>query len=118
VALLSPVPVVRATLTRRERRYARTHRLFLLRNVRRVHDIRQRMVATPTVATATVAASASLASAPPHHSPPHSDMPPRDFTAPPLQRFVSASFINYFEIFCCFQCFDAVGWVAGRASGL
>jgi len=114
VALLSPVPVVRATLTRRERRYARTHRLFLLRNVRRVHDIRQRTVATPTVA-----ASTSLASAPQHHSPPHSDMPPRDFTAPPLQRFVSDSFINYFEIFFfCFQCFDAVGWVAGRASGL
>jgi len=32
---------------------------------------------------------------------------------------VCMHFIYYLlDTFCCLQCFDAVGWVAGRASGL
>ena len=28
------------------------------------------------------------------------------------------NFIARYGVFCCLQCFDAVGWAAGRASGL
>ena len=31
---------------------------------------------------------------------------------------VKVSFLGIIEIVICLQCFDAVGWVAGRASGL
>jgi len=32
--------------------------------------------------------------------------------------FISGIFIFYLILYACLQCFDTVGWAAGRASGL
>ena len=46
---------------------------------------------------------------------------PTYFTVPDRSLFIIPKFIHYsmVPVFClCLQCFDAVGWAAGRASGL
>jgi len=42
----------------------------------------------------------------------------QNFSQPWLSQKLKNNFMLMPSVLCCLQCFDAVGWAAGRASGL